>query len=61
MIFLLPLDQDGAVERDYGVNALPTTVLVGRDGVIRKVFVGFSPQETEAELSSAIEAALSAH
>jgi peroxiredoxin len=56
--FTVALDSDGEAERDYSVSGLPTTVVVGRDGVIRKVFVGFDPQSTEKELASAINSAL---
>ena len=36
----LLLDADNAVNREYGVTALPTTVFVGADGVIREVYTG---------------------
>ena len=36
----LLLDSDNAVNRKYGVTALPTTVFVGPDGVIREVYTG---------------------
>lgn len=36
----LLLDADNSVNREYGVSALPTTVFVGPDGVIREVYSG---------------------
>ena len=57
--FPVALDTDGAAERLYDVSGLPTTLLVGRDGAVKKLWVGFDPASTEAELSTAIESALS--
>ena len=51
------LDADGGVARGYGVSGIPTTVVIGRDGVIRKVFVGFSP-EIAKSLDAAVESAM---
>ena len=48
------LDADGAVTAAWGVGAYPTTVVVGRDGVVRKTLVGLQP----AELDAAVKAAL---
>jgi peroxiredoxin len=56
--FPVALDSDGSAERLYDVTGLPTTVVIGRDGNIRKMFVGFDPATTESELSSAVEKAL---
>lgn len=33
-------DPDGALQRAYGVEALPTLVLVGPDGIVRDLHVG---------------------
>ena len=51
------LDTDGEVGRKYGVSGIPQTVVIGRDGKILKVFVGFDESDTNA-LPAAIEAAL---
>lgn len=40
----LLLDQDSTVNRQYGVAALPTTVFVGSDGVVRDVYTGIINQ-----------------
>jgi peroxiredoxin len=52
------LDNDGSTEKAYGVEGLPTTVVIGRDGVVRNIFVGFAPATSETELSAAIKKAL---
>ena len=36
----LLLDQDNSVNRQYGVSALPTTVFVDAQGVVREVYTG---------------------
>jgi peroxiredoxin len=51
------LDSDGTVGQKFGVSGIPETVVIGRDGKIRKVFVGFDESDTNA-LPAAIEAAL---
>jgi len=47
------LEKEGRVSRDYGVRPIPSIILIGPDGVIRKVFRGVSPQ-FEDELRSAL-------
>lgn len=42
------LDANADVGKAYGVRGIPTTVLIGKDGVIRKVMVGFDPNADEA-------------
>jgi thiol-disulfide isomerase/thioredoxin len=51
------LDAQGEAARGYLVSAIPQTVLIGKDGKVRKVLIGFSSDEKEA-LSKAIEKAL---
>jgi cytochrome c biogenesis protein CcmG/thiol:disulfide interchange protein DsbE len=34
------IDRDGTVARDYQMHALPTSVLIGRDGVVLDVVIG---------------------
>jgi thiol-disulfide isomerase/thioredoxin len=41
------LDKDGKVGRAYGATSIPSIVVVGPDGVVRKVFRGISPQFEE--------------
>jgi peroxiredoxin len=52
------LDEQGAAAEKFGVAGIPHTVVIGKDGVIRRVFVGFNPETGEAELRKSIEAAL---
>lgn len=35
-----PLGQEGEVSRDYQASAYPETVIIGRDGIIRKMLLG---------------------
>ena len=37
------MDQDGQVAGSYRVTGIPQTVIVGKDGIIKKVRVGFDP------------------
>jgi thiol-disulfide isomerase/thioredoxin len=43
------LDSDGSIQRQFGVNALPTYVLIGRDGAVLEKFVGEAPGESIVE------------
>jgi thiol-disulfide isomerase/thioredoxin len=43
------LDSSGSLQRQYGVNALPTYVLLGRDGSVLQKFVGEAPAESIVE------------
>lgn len=54
------LDKDSKVGQAYGARSIPTIVLVGPDGVVRKVFMGVSPQfeeELTRELTAIVNAA----
>jgi peroxiredoxin len=55
--FMVPLDPEGAFGKNYLVHGIPTTVIVGRNGTIKKVFIGFGPGR-ETEIKAAVEAAL---
>jgi len=48
------LDNDGDVADRYLAHAIPQTVIIGRDGVIRKVIVGFNPA-ADADLRRLID------
>ena len=50
-------DTDGAVSRAYNVEGIPTTVIIGRDGNVRNVFVGFA-DESVKQVDDAVDAAL---
>lgn len=55
--FPVPLDPTGQFGKLYKVVGIPTTVIVGRDGKIRDVFIGFE-EKMVAEMKTAIDAAL---
>jgi thiol-disulfide isomerase/thioredoxin len=57
--FVVPMDSDGAVSNDYLVQGIPTTVIVGRNGVIRDVFIGIGDGREEA-IDAAVDKALAA-
>ena len=54
------LDSDSKVGQSYKANAIPETVVIGKDGTIRKVFVGAGP-DTESKLREAVQSALKAN
>ena len=56
--FAVPMDADGATMGAYGVQGIPTTLVIGRDGVVRAVFVGFNPGEGGKGVDEAVEKAL---
>jgi peroxiredoxin/outer membrane lipoprotein-sorting protein len=53
------LDSDFKVSESYFANSIPQTVVIDKNGIVRKVFVGVGP-DTEARLRDAINAALNA-
>jgi thiol-disulfide isomerase/thioredoxin len=44
------LDTDGEVGRAYGARAIPETVIIGKDGMVKKVLIGLHPEEELAKL-----------
>ena len=56
-IFRIAYDPKGGVAAGYDVKAMPTSILIGRDGRVRTVHQGFHPEQ-EYEYVSHIEAAL---
>ncbi|MGH7177629.1 MAG: redoxin domain-containing protein [Tepidisphaeraceae bacterium] len=52
------LDSEGKTARSYLVQPIPQTVVIGRDGVVRRVFIGFDPDRTPQDLATSIERAL---
>jgi len=54
------LDSDGKVGQAYGVQGIPQTVVIGKDGKIRKIFVGVGP-DTEQTIRDVITKALAEH
>jgi peroxiredoxin len=51
------LDSDSKVGQSYGANAIPETVLIGKDGKVRKVFVGYGDGQ-EDNIRKAIDEAM---
>src|SRR5690606_10514522 len=51
------LDRDGEIQQLYSANAIPQTVLVGKDGRVQVVHVGFGPGLKET-LSEELESLL---
>jgi thiol-disulfide isomerase/thioredoxin/outer membrane lipoprotein-sorting protein len=50
------LDSNGEVAAKYRVTGIPQTVVIGKDGKVRKVFVGTTP-ETDPQLRAEVELA----
>lgn len=51
--FQVLLDLDGAVGDQYGVQGIPTSVLIDRNGVVQSIFVGsFSEGELQKQLQA---------
>jgi thiol-disulfide isomerase/thioredoxin len=55
----VPLDKDGKIAKKYGVRGIPTMVIVGKDGKVKGVHVGSSP-ELKSELTHDLDALLAA-
>jgi peroxiredoxin len=51
------LDRDGKTAAAYGASSIPYTVVVGPDGKVFRVFIGYSPRSAE-QLRKAIETLL---
>ena len=52
------MDRDGAVSTQFQVQSLPQTVIIGKDGVVHKVHIGFHPsiaQTLRSELNEVLE------
>jgi thiol-disulfide isomerase/thioredoxin/outer membrane lipoprotein-sorting protein len=53
------LDSNGDVAKQYGADAIPETVIIGKDGVVKKVFVG-AGDDTEAQIKEIVAKEMSA-
>jgi thiol-disulfide isomerase/thioredoxin len=56
--FNVALDSDGKTEESYAVTGIPTTVVVGKDGTVQHVVIGYGGEETAKEIDDAVAAAL---
>jgi len=45
---IVAFDAQGITPRAYAVKAMPTSVLIGRDGKVLSVHRGFRPEDTDA-------------
>jgi thiol-disulfide isomerase/thioredoxin len=48
------MDTDGKVAEKYLVQGIPQTVVIGKDGVVKKVFIGAGP-DTHEKLKQAVD------
>jgi peroxiredoxin len=55
--FTVVQDSDGSTAQDYSVNALPTTIVIGRDGLIQAVITGWAPDSAD-RIEQAVNSAL---
>ena len=56
MTVLLDNEEQKVAEK-YGVQGIPQTVIIGKDGIVKKVFVGTGPQ-TDDEMRKIVEEAM---
>ena len=56
--FPVLMDEASAVGADYKVQGIPTTVVIGRDGVIKETFLGWDPDKGAKAIDDAINDAL---
>ncbi len=52
--FKVALDSSGSAGNDYKVTGIPTTVIIGADGVIKNVFIGFG-DDSAKQIDDAIQ------
>jgi cytochrome c biogenesis protein CcmG/thiol:disulfide interchange protein DsbE len=57
--FIVPMDADQTACKAYSVSGIPTTVIIGRDGIITDTFVGFGDDSAQ-QIDAAIDKALAA-
>lgn len=57
LTYPIALDEDGGLQRAFHVLAVPTSILIGRDGAILAVHQGYRPGEG-AQLAAEVERAL---
>ncbi len=55
------LDAEGKTADAYKVRGIPHTVVVGKDGRVKKVFVGFGGEATARQIRKAVDEALAEH
>lgn len=55
--FAVPM-ASGEDMQKYNIEGIPTTVVVGRDGKVKNLFVGYGGEESDKQIEDAIDAAL---
>jgi peroxiredoxin len=48
------LDKDGKVAEAYKASAIPQTIVIGKDGNVATVFIGFNPEQSPQKLKDAV-------
>jgi peroxiredoxin len=56
--FTVLMDDTGAILKAYFVSGIPTTVIVGRDGTVKDVFVGYDGDDSAKAIDAAVDKAL---
>jgi len=56
--FILLYDKDKTISKDYRQRAMPTSYLIDRQGIVRKIYPGSFSKSTLETLKAAIEEAL---
>lgn len=56
--FKAPLDPDGAMMEAFHADSLPTTLVIDRGGIVRKITIGYDPADGGKTIRDAINAAL---
>jgi peroxiredoxin len=51
------LDEQGLTSQPYALESIPQTVIIGKDGKIAKVFIGFNPTKSPRKIAQAVEKA----
>jgi len=56
--FTVPIDVGGQVAERYKIEGIPSTMVIGKDGTIKFAVEGFAGEDTEKQISDAIDKAL---
>ena len=48
-------DTDGSTAQRWGVQGIPFSAVIGRDGVVREVVIGLSPEKLSAAVNAALQ------
>jgi peroxiredoxin len=56
--FTVLMDTKAEMLKAYFITGIPTTVIIGRDGTVKDVFVGYAGEATAKEIDAAVAKAL---